>query len=355
MLLSSINSRLQINNKYIGRITLDKLFNNDIITPNIQRILNQDKVNEIVNYQIENLQYDDFNFIGVINIHILNKINYLVDGQHRFYALKKLFSLGHNIPIFIEIVVVENYQQLKNNYDLINKNTPLPQLPIHIDKNIPETVAVNIKNKYPNIWSSNSRPNRPNIYFDYFLEALGVLVEKLDIKSVDELEKLVLDYNNNLINRDKENLPDFKTISDNMFDKCKQNRFYLGLYKHISDEYRYNWVNDIIYYKNGTKLKNITNKKKNIPKKLKIDIWNHYIGNNIRTCKCLCCNITDISIENFHAGHIISEKNNGLTTINNLLPICSGCNLSMNSKNMEQFINQYYPQNIDLFLKKILV
>ena len=51
MLLNSLNSRLQINNKYIGRITLDKLFNNDIITPNIQRILNQDKVDEIVNYQ----------------------------------------------------------------------------------------------------------------------------------------------------------------------------------------------------------------------------------------------------------------------------------------------------------------
>ena len=54
-----------------------------------------------------------------------------------------------------------------------------------------------------------------------------------------------------------------------MFEKCKQNQFYLGLFKHISDEYRYNWVNDIIYYKSGTKMKNITNKKNIFLKNLK--------------------------------------------------------------------------------------
>ena len=65
--------------------------------------------------------------------------------------------MGHNIPIFIEIICINHYNELKHNYNLINKNTPLPDLPVDIDKTIPETVALNIKSKYPHIWSSNSR------------------------------------------------------------------------------------------------------------------------------------------------------------------------------------------------------
>ena len=34
-----------------------------------------------------------------------------------------------------------------------------------------------------------------------------------------------------------------------MYNKCVDNKFYLGLYKHISDEYRYDWVKKIIELK----------------------------------------------------------------------------------------------------------
>ena len=356
MILERVSNKLQINNKYIGRIMLDKLFSLDIKIPNIQRILNEEKVNNIVKYQIENLLYDDFNLIGVINIHVLDKTNYLVDGQHRFFALKKLYSMGHNIPIFIEIICINHYNELKHNYNLINKNTPLPDLPVDIDKTIPETVALNIKSKYPHIWSSNSRAHRPNIYFDYFLEACAVISHKLNINSCDELEKLIEDYNLSLILRDKENLPDSKSISENMYNKCVENKFYLGLYKHISDEYRYDWVKKIIEFKKGIKCKSVvSNKKKNIPKTLLTDIWNKYIGDDIRSSKCICCNLKKISVENFHAGHIIPEKDGGDTTIDNLIPICSCCNSSMGVEHMDSFIKKFYPQNINSYMNRIFL
>ena len=52
----------------------------------------------------------------------------------------------------------------------------------------------------------------------------------------------------------------------------------------------------------------------------------------------------------FHAGHIISEKNGGLINIDNIIPICSQCNTSMNSENMDLYITKYYPQNYNTFL-----
>ena len=96
-------------------------------------------------------------------------------------------------------------------------------------------------------------------------------------------------------------------------------------------------------------------KKKTIPKTLKTDIWNKYIGDDIRNSKCLCCSSKKISVESFHAGHIISEKDGGDTTIDNLIPICSECNSSMGSENMKSFIRRYYPQNINNYMTLIIL
>lgn len=79
-------------------------------------------------------------------------------------------------------------------------------------------------------------------------------------------------------------------------------------------------------------------KKTNIPKILKIKVWNKYIGEEIGKHLCLCCNYNYITQSNFECGHIISEFNGGKTDINNLIPICSICNKSMSSKNFNNFI-----------------
>jgi hypothetical protein len=79
-------------------------------------------------------------------------------------------------------------------------------------------------------------------------------------------------------------------------------------------------------------------KKKVIPKQVKILCWNLYIGEDKTNSKCVCCNSTTINITNFHCGHVLAEVNGGETNINNLRPICSGCNLSMGSMNMDDFI-----------------
>ena len=52
---------------------------------------------------------------------------------------------------------------------------------------------------------------------------------------------------------------------------------------------------------------------------------------------------------NFIGGHIISEADGGEITVDNILPICSGCNLSMGTKNMELFVEKYYPNNLKKF------
>ena len=76
--------------------------------------------------------------------------------------------------------------------------------------------------------------------------------------------------------------------------------------------------------------------RKTIPKPVRIQVWNKYIGEENGIGKCDVCE-NDIDSKNFDCGHIISVKDNGETNIDNLIPICSTCNKSMGTQNLNDF------------------
>lgn len=80
--------------------------------------------------------------------------------------------------------------------------------------------------------------------------------------------------------------------------------------------------------------------KEKIPATVKNSLWRTYFKENIVGI-CQCCKKEQISVKNFDCGHIISEKNGGSVSIDNLKPICRLCNSSMGTMNMQEFINKY--------------
>lgn len=102
-------------------------------------------------------------------------------------------------------------------------------------------------------------------------------------------------------------------------------------------------------YKNQKK-NNGKTKKQHIPKKLKNMIWDKYVGKEKGVGLCYCCS-EEIDSKNFEAGHIIPEAKGGETNIDNLRPICSCCNKSMGTQNMDEFKEKYMNQrNIPMSL-----
>lgn len=69
--------------------------------------------------------------------------------------------------------------------------------------------------------------------------------------------------------------------------------------------------------------------KKNISKVLRRKVWDYHFGPDVGSVKCPCCEDTVIRQMEFHCGHIIPECKGGPTTVENLIPICAMCNLSM--------------------------
>lgn len=81
--------------------------------------------------------------------------------------------------------------------------------------------------------------------------------------------------------------------------------------------------------------------KKNIPASLKRQVWSHWIGKFVAVASCLCCGISEIEKNNFSCGHIIAESKGGKLEIANLKPICTSCNSSIGTNNMDEFIKMY--------------
>lgn len=89
------------------------------------------------------------------------------------------------------------------------------------------------------------------------------------------------------------------------------------------------------------KTKTTLRKKDQIPKKVKEEVWNKYIGDDIPKHLCLCCKLNRIKMVDFQVGHVLSEKDGGTLAISNLRPICASCNHSMGSQNMLEYAKRY--------------
>jgi len=81
--------------------------------------------------------------------------------------------------------------------------------------------------------------------------------------------------------------------------------------------------------------------KKNIPSVIKDQVWDKYMG-NVKKAKCFCCRQKDIKATSFHAGHIISEKNGGQITVENLRPVCIDCNFKMGTEDMREYAKREF-------------
>ena len=85
-------------------------------------------------------------------------------------------------------------------------------------------------------------------------------------------------------------------------------------------------------------------KRKSIPKSLKNLVWDSTNGKKNGIGPCYCCRQT-IDSKHFEVGHIVAVKDGGKNTFQNLKPICSVCNKSMGTQNLEEFRKTYFPPN----------
>lgn len=343
---------LKINeNKFIGFLDITDISNLNLNIPSIQRLEYKEKINDIVSYQEDYFKKNkSFNYLGVINIHhcLFDNKLYILDGQHRYKSILELYNKEYrNEPISVEVIIVNTLDELRENYELLNKNTPLPEFEFGIpeDNIIHNEVLQYFLNRYQELFSIKTKVRRPNISRIRFEETIEFLRIKLNTTNPQLLIQQIENVNQRMNNWTHQNFPDMKNLNnpEKILLECKTWKFYLGMFKFNNQDYCYDWVKTIIKNEIGEDLQKKTIKrKKNIPKKIKNEVWDLYMGKELGIAKCFCCKKIEISKSDFHAGHYISEYNGGKVKVDNLRPICAGCNLSMGKKNMIDYLNNYY-------------
>lgn len=383
---------IEAGNKAICMLPFKALTAMPIEIPNEQRLLDVDKVRAIVKYQKNYYKTAQrFNFMGAINIHMYDKKYYLIDGQHRFHAIKKLIGKGagkasasagkgkepaedndsdtassdgnHATDVVcVEFVCVDSYQEMARNYDMINMNTGLPEFPEEIKKSVPEAVAKFFFEKYPTHWSSASKPQRPNFNKNQFQEAIGYLTLELGKRMTAEpdsgvVQKYMEDYNATLAAKSVEDLrrlsPRIKSDSP-FYKKCRETGFFLGIFQLTAKEYVYKWTLEILRPLGTRRNSSARKSKSKIPRPLRDACWDKYVGRTLGEAPCFCCRTNKIKMRSFHCGHVLAEANGGKIVVENLRPICATCNSEMGTMHMREFIEKYYESNLATFDRSVL-
>ena len=64
-----------------------------VIVPECQRIIDINKIDLIIDEQEKMYkEYNNYKFLGVLSLCRMNDKYYLIDGQHRYSAMKKLYK-----------------------------------------------------------------------------------------------------------------------------------------------------------------------------------------------------------------------------------------------------------------------
>ena len=330
--------------------------NKDIIIPDYQRELDNDKIEEIIEEVKNNNGYlnNCTNPIQLASIQIQDNewSHYILDGQHRFMAITKL---PESFPDLYQSFVLH---QCKSEEDAISIFQKLikGQEKIYLlssdifDNDFRESRQYKFREYLKTYYSNhfaNSDKNKWIYTIDSFLKDIGnknfFQIKKLNtiVKMKDYLFKKLIKFSSKvdykrIVNESSKLL--YKKELDILIEcdfTC------LGLKNNNFTDYIFTCKNNkITPYHNWKECKAV------IPKQLKTDVWKTYFNNKIKKR----CPITDckkfITNENFSTGHIISEANNGTLKIDNLYPICISCNSKMGTKNWQSFDNNSYQKII---------
>lgn len=332
------------------------------------------------NYMINaNSDYWILNNIDLKN-NILQQLNiFSKDEYYNVFEFFKYMMLEHFEPInksVVEELVLYDYSNYKMSKSIIASNDNFVKKMYVVSLN-------NILEKYYDAVIDKSKKDKNFIIEENYNSLVknkikNIFIEKLPLPKINNSRLSFVKTERDMYEHEK------KEYIDNLFKNTNQYyyknfnfsfdnlnvdnwEFYAELFNIILNEYntnnlinidneqnKDNCVNDIkITHKSKTggkkeittktieKSKEKKQKKKTIPPQLKIKVWNKHIGDEIGKTKCLCCKLQDIYQASFSCGHIVSEINGGELKLNNLKPICSSCNSSMGSKNMNEYIKEY--------------
>lgn len=316
---------------------------------NVQRLLNEEHVQQLVNDQIHEFeQFGCFSILQSITCaDYLNK-RYILDGQHRVAAFKVLKSMMYPLLQQIPLVVYQtnSVEELRRYYIRINKHHPIN--PLEISESwftYGKEFCVWLKNAFSAyIKYSEKTCNCPNINLREMMDYIKRMRVFERLQQNEEplvaLKHTILELNT-FVTDNYNHMKRLQLSSDSMkrlhkcYEKQESNPCFLGVWR------QFEWLEICVYLitQNATvstiDLSIFCNDRQRIPKTLRLQVWKKRNGNCIDG-QCFVCE-NDLHIENMECGHVVSHVYHGSVSIDNLEPICKTCNRDMGIMNLNEY------------------
>lgn len=340
----------------------NKLYNKSLCNikyeiPNIQRLIMDDHVSSIYNSELNYYNtHNSYLLLGCIALakDVKTNIEYLIDGQNRLTAYKKLQIdyPDREILLTYDYFECDGIDNINKLYKLINNTRPNAISKLQIDdyKIINDFVKL-FQTNFKDYIKVSALPQKPHINITNLTDHLTLVINNIislhKINTGSDLYNLVISLNKFYSDISLNNIEKFKIWKvknyEVLINKINSNysvRLYLGMYDMTSwlsilENYKASDWNNITHY-------NHSNREK-ICKTVRTEVWNSLS----RKSNCYCCNC-EIDYDTFECGHIISVFKGGLTTKDNLKPICRNCNSDMKTEDMNVYKNKLLSQNNNL-------
>lgn len=335
---------------------------NHIRVPNEQRIVDRQKVEEIVRAQtLIRARHGAYCFMPPINLHYVKEHRslYLVDGQHRLEAMLDLHARNKRaVKCQVLLVEVDTYQDMISNFNMINLNTRMPQLPPSSDKDVLASAVRDLQSRYPRAFSRAKRTRRPWVDFSTFTEALAHMYAEMSrankrppgvedlVSCVEKANAAVRSWVPEDCSRRIDSNPRILWSSHREACAGRMGGFFLGLFPRTDEDHRYGWV-PLALGGPGSEVEP-ARKRLRIPDQVRAAMIFEYVGDKMVVPCFVCRKVFPIVGRMIHAGHMIADKHGGPPTVENLRPACATCNGSMGTHRMTDYIRKYFPENLML-------
>ena len=300
----------------------DQIVSLPLYNPPYQTDLDMTKVDAMIESYHLHPEFGRFKNTIVIAIRMTSGMRfYLVDGQHRVEMMKQQKVEYPFRVLFYPIYHDDEMRQLfrEMNYDS-HKNASYVSLGTDTAKIADELYDFFKENDYPFATKKETTESR--------LYTTRVFVDKLSeyIKEFKDVESL----KHSLHEKQKDFLRKVDVSHPYAEEKkCIESRIIFPLKNCNFLDYL---MNDVV--------PEYTGRKRQKPASLRTMVWAHHVGMHNGVTTCPVCEVRTIYQDSFDCGHIQAKSKGGKDIVENLRPICSSCNSSMGTQNMNEFIDK---------------
>lgn len=323
---------LSVQESYV-KVNFSTLLEAKIVPPSFQRLLTSDHAENIYKGIKAKLDKGLQPLLPgcLIICETVEGNKWLVDGNHRFEAYKKIYTeMKEDLRIAVNYISVPDRETAEEIFRIVNKSMPIPEMPDGISLDLPNKLFKAVEAKYPKLFSESRQCQRPKICRDKFIEALGKLVAEVPgISPADFMQKFER-YNNVLKNRHWRSFISKPGDTMNRISSMQQKCITYGsVFVGLKPDFQW-----LFYIYGHTEEDSNTILRPKITAALRLAVYEKH-AHDFRV-HCAHCKKAMNAAE-FECGHIVSVARGGTTTLNNLVPVCGVCNRSVGSGNIQEF------------------